>query len=879
MSHKYVYLFKEGNGSMRELLGGKGANLAEMTNLGMPVPYGFTVSTEACTRYYDDGKKIGADIEEQIYAGLAELEKQAGKKFGDFDNPLLVSVRSGARASMPGMMDTILNLGLNDTVVEGLAKKTDNPRFAYDSYRRFVQMFSDVVMELSKKDFEKIIDEMKEEKGISLDTEFDADDMKKMAARFKAYYKEQKGEDFPSDPKVQLMEAVKAVFRSWDNPRANYYRRMNDIPYSWGTAVNVQMMVFGNTGPNSGTGVAFTRNAATGEKKLFGEYLINAQGEDVVAGIRTPSPIATLEQDMPAVYKQFVEVANRLENHYKDMQDMEFTIEDGKLFMLQTRNGKRTAAAALKIAVDLVDEGMINEEEAVLRVEPKQLDSLLHPQFDTAALKKASPIGKGLPASPGAACGRVVFTAGDAKEWADRGEKVILVRLETSPEDIEGMDVSQGILTVRGGMTSHAAVVARGMGTCCVSGCGEIKIDEDAGLFTLGGKTIKEGDYISLDGSTGNIYGEAIATVEASISGDFGRYMGWADKARRLNVRTNADNPRDAAQAVKFGAEGIGLCRTEHMFFEADRIQSMREMIVAKDVESRKKALAKLLPYQQGDFEAMYEVLEGRPMTVRYLDPPLHEFLPTKEEDIASIAGELSITVADLKGVIASLHEFNPMMGHRGCRLAVTYPEIAEMQTTAVINAAINVNRKHPGWNIVPEIMIPLVGEVKELKFVKDIVTSTADRLIAEAGVKMEYQVCTMIEIPRAAVTADQIATEAEFFSFGTNDLTQMTFGFSRDDAGKFLDAYYDAKIYESDPFARLDQTGVGALVEMAAEKGRATRPDIKLGICGEHGGDPSSVEFCHNIGLNYVSCSPFRVPIARLAAAQAAIKEKRAAK
>ena len=874
MSHKYVYLFKEGNGSMRELLGGKGANLAEMTNLGMPVPYGFTVSTEACTRYYDDGRKIGADIEEQIYAGLAELEKQAGKKFGDFDNPLLVSVRSGARASMPGMMDTILNLGLNDTVVEGLAQKTGNPRFAYDSYRRFVQMFSDVVMELSKKDFEKIIDEMKEEKGIKLDTEFDADDMKKMAERFKAYYKEKKGVDFPSDPKVQLMEAVKAVFRSWDNPRANYYRRMNDIPYSWGTAVNVQMMVFGNTGPNSGTGVAFTRNAATGEKKLFGEYLINAQGEDVVAGIRTPSPIATLEQDMPAVYKQFVEVATRLENHYKDMQDMEFTIEDGKLFMLQTRNGKRTAAAALKIAVDLVDEGMIDERTAVLRVEPKQLDSLLHPQFDADALKKATPIGKGLPASPGAACGRVVFTAGDAKAWADRGEKVILVRLETSPEDIEGMDVSQGILTVRGGMTSHAAVVARGMGTCCVSGCGEIKIDEEAGVFTLGGKTIKEGDYISLDGSTGNIYGEAIATVEASISGDFGRYMGWADKARRLKVRTNADNPRDAAQAVKFGAEGIGLCRTEHMFFEADRIQSMREMIVAKDVESRKKALAKLLPYQQGDFEAMYEVLEGRPMTVRYLDPPLHEFLPTKEEDIAAIAAELSITVEDLKAVIASLHEFNPMMGHRGCRLAVTYPEIAEMQTTAVINAAINVNKKHPDWNIVPEIMIPLVGEVKELKFVKDIVTSTADRLIAEAGVKMEYHVGTMIEIPRAAVTADQIATEAEFFSFGTNDLTQMTFGFSRDDAGKFLDAYYDAKIYESDPFARLDQTGVGELVKMAAEKGRATRPDIKLGICGEHGGDPSSVEFCHNIGLNYVSCSPFRVPIARLAAAQAAIKE-----
>ncbi len=879
MSQKYVYLFQEGNGSMRELLGGKGANLAEMTSLGMPVPYGFTVSTEACTRYYDDGRKIGADIEEQIYAGLAQLEKQAGKTFGDFDNPLLVSVRSGARASMPGMMDTILNLGLNDTVVEGLAKKTGNPRFAYDSYRRFIQMFSDVVMELSKKDFEKIIDEMKEEKGIRLDTEFDADDMKKMAARFKAYYKEQKGEDFPADPKVQLMEAVKAVFRSWDNPRANYYRRMNDIPYSWGTAVNVQMMVFGNTGPNSGTGVAFTRNAATGEKKLFGEYLINAQGEDVVAGIRTPSPIATLEKDMPEVYKQFVEVANRLEKHYKDMQDMEFTIEDGKLFMLQTRNGKRTAAAALKIAVDLVDEGMIDEEEAVLRVEPKQLDSLLHPQFDAAALKKASPIGKGLPASPGAACGRVVFTAGDAKDWAERGEKVILVRLETSPEDIEGMDVSQGILTVRGGMTSHAAVVARGMGTCCVSGCGEIQIDEDARRFTLGGQIVKEGDYISLDGSTGNIYGEAIATVEASISGDFGRYMGWADKARRLKVRTNADNPRDAAQAVKFGAEGIGLCRTEHMFFDADRIRSMREMIVAKNADARKKALAKLLPYQQGDFEAMYEVLEGRPMTVRYLDPPLHEFLPTKEEDIAEIAAELSITVEELKGVIASLHEFNPMMGHRGCRLAVTYPEIAEMQTTAVINAAIHVQQKHPDWHIVPEIMIPLVGEAKELKFVKNIVTSTADRLIAEAGVKMEYHVGTMIEIPRAAVTADQIAAEAEFFSFGTNDLTQMTFGFSRDDAGKFLDAYYDAKIYESDPFARLDQTGVGALVKMAAEKGRATRPDIKLGICGEHGGDPSSVEFCHNIGLNYVSCSPFRVPIARLAAAQASIKEKRAAK
>ena len=877
MSHKYVYLFNEGNGKMRELLGGKGANLAEMTNLGMPVPYGFTVSTEACTQYYEDGRQISEEIQGQIYEALSKLEEKAGKKFGDAANPLLVSVRSGARASMPGMMDTILNLGLNETVVEGLARKTQNPRFAYDSYRRFIQMFSDVVMELSKKDFEKIIDEMKEARGIKLDTEFSADDMKEMAEKFKAYYREQKGEDFPSDPKVQLMEAVKAVFRSWDNPRANYYRRMNDIPYSWGTAVNVQMMVFGNTGPNSGTGVAFTRNAATGENKLFGEYLINAQGEDVVAGIRTPSPIATLEKDMPEVYKQFVEVADRLEKHYKDMQDMEFTIEDGKLFMLQTRNGKRTAAAALKIAVDLVDEGMIDEKEAVMRVEPKQLDSLLHPQFDADALKNASPIGKGLPASPGAACGRVVFTAADAKEWADRGEKVILARLETSPEDIEGMDVSQGILTVRGGMTSHAAVVARGMGTCCVSGCGEIQIDEENKCFTLGGKTIKEGDYISLDGSTGNIYGEAIPTVEASISGNFGRFMAWADAARKLTVRTNADNPRDAAQAVKFGAEGIGLCRTEHMFFDGDRIRAMREVIVAKDVESRKKALAKLLPYQQGDFEAMYEVLEGRPMTVRYLDPPLHEFLPTKEEDIAEIAAELGITVDELKQVIASLHEFNPMMGHRGCRLAVSYPEIAEMQTTAVIAAAINVNKKHPDWNIVPEIMIPLVGEVKELKFVKDIVTSTADKLIEAAGVKMAYHVGTMIEIPRAAVTADRIATEAEFFSFGTNDLTQMTFGFSRDDAGKFLDAYYDNKIYEFDPFAKLDQEGVGALVKMAAEKGRATRPDIKLGICGEHGGDPSSVEFCHNIGLNYVSCSPFRVPIARLAAAQAAIKSERA--
>ena len=875
MSHKFVYLFNEGNVSMRELLGGKGANLAEMTSLGMPVPFGFTVSTEACTQYYEDDRSINAGIEAQIYEALSELEQNSGKKFGDAVNPLLVSVRSGARASMPGMMDTILNLGLNDVVVEGLAKKTGNPRFAYDSYRRFIQMFSDVVMELPKKEFEKIIDEMKEERGIELDTDFSADDMKEMASKFKAFYKEQKGVEFPSDPKVQLMESIKAVFRSWDNPRANYYRRMNDIPYSWGTAVNVQMMVFGNTGDNSGTGVAFTRNAATGENMLFGEFLINAQGEDVVAGIRTPLPISKLEEIMPDVYKQFFELSERLEKHYRDMQDMEFTIEEGKLFMLQTRNGMRTATAALKIAVDLVDEGMITEEEAVLRVDPKQLDSLLHPQFDTAALKKAEVIGKGLPASPGAAYGRVVFTAGTAKEWADKGEKVILVRLETSPEDIEGMDVSQGILTVRGGMTSHAAVVARGMGTCCVSGCGEIKIDEEKKLFTLGGKTIKEGDYISLDGSTGNIYGEAIATVAASISGNFGRFMAWADAARTLKVRTNADTPRDAAQAVKFGAEGIGLCRTEHMFFEGDRIKAMREMIVAKDVESRKKALAKILPYQQGDFEAMYEALEGRPMTVRYLDPPLHEFLPTKQEDIVELAKELNITVEELKEVVSSLHEFNPMMGHRGCRLAVSYPEIAEMQTTAVIKAAINVNKKHPEFNIVPEIMIPLIGEIKELKFVKNIVTSTADKLIAEAGVNMQYHVGTMIEIPRAAITADEIATEAEFFSFGTNDLTQMTFGFSRDDAGNFLDAYYDNNIYESDPFARLDQNGVGTLVKMAVEKGKVTRPDIKLGICGEHGGDPSSVEFFHKVGLDYVSCSPFRVPIARLAAAQAAINSR----
>ncbi len=878
MSHKYVYLFSEGDENMRELLGGKGANLAQMTRLGMPVPQGFTISTEACTRYYDDGKKIAPEIEAEIYEYLAKMEEINGKKFGDPKNPLLVSVRSGARASMPGMMDTILNLGLNDEVAAGMIAGNPDPkfeRFVYDSYRRFIQMFSDVVMEISKKTFEVIIDEIKDRKGVKNDIDLDVNDMKELVKRFKEYYKEQKGTDFPTDPKTQMMEAVKAVFRSWDNPRANVYRRMNDIPYSWGTAVNVQPMVFGNLNENSGTGVAFTRDPATGEKALFGEYLINAQGEDVVAGVRTPSKIDQLKQDMPQVYEQFATIAQNLENHYKDMQDMEFTIENGKLYMLQTRNGKRTAAAALKIAVDLVDEGMITEEEAVLRVDPKQLDALLHPQFDAKALKAAAPVGAGLAASPGAACGKVVFTAEDAKEWADKGEKVVLVRLETSPEDIEGMAAAQGILTVRGGMTSHAAVVARGMGTCCVSGCGEITMHAEEKYFELGGKKYNEGDYISLDGSTGKIYGEAVPTVEATISGDFDRFMKWSDAARTLKVRTNADTPRDTAQAVKFGAEGIGLCRTEHMFFEGDRIKAMREMIVAKDVETRKKALAKILPYQQGDFEEMYRVLEGRPMTIRFLDPPLHEFLPTKEEDIAEIAGELNITVDELKAVIASLHEFNPMMGHRGCRLAVTYPEIAEMQTTAVINAAITVNKEHPEYKIVPEIMIPLVGEIKELKYVKSFVTATADKLIADAGVEMTYKVGTMIEIPRAALTADEIATEAEFFSFGTNDLTQMTFGFSRDDAGKFLDAYYDAKIYESDPFARLDQNGVGKLVKMAADLGRQTRPDIKLGICGEHGGDPSSVEFCHNIGLAYVSCSPFRVPIARLAAAQAAIKSK----
>ena len=873
MGHKYVYLFSEGNGSMRELLGGKGANLAEMTNLGMPVPQGFTISTEACTKYYEDSRQINADIEAEIYEYLAKMEEICGKKFGDVENPLLVSVRSGARASMPGMMDTILNLGLNDTVVEGFAKFTNNPRFAYDSYRRFIQMFSDVVMELSKKRFEEIIDIKKAERGVELDTELDADDMKDLIARFKAFYKEEKGEDFPQDPKVQLMEAIKAVFRSWDNPRANVYRRMNEIPYSWGTAVNVQSMVFGNSGDNSDTGVAFTRDPSTGEKKLYGEYLFNAQGEDVVAGIRTPMPIASLHETMPEVYEQFVEIANKLENHYRDMQDMEFTIENGKLYMLQTRNGKRTAAAALKIAVDLVDEGMITKEEAILRVDPKQLDSLLHPQFAAAALNRAEPIGKGLAASPGAACGRVVFTAEDAKQWKANGEKVVLVRLETSPEDIEGMDAAEGILTVRGGMTSHAAVVARGMGTCCVSGCGDIVVDYDKKEFTLEGIVVKEGDYISIDGSTGNIYGEAVPTVEASISGDFGRFMEWEDAARILDVYTNADNPRDAAQAKKFGAQGIGLCRTEHMFFDPERIKAVREMILSKDAEDRKKALARILPYQQSDFEGIFNVMEGRPVTIRFLDPPLHEFLPTKEEDIVELAQDMNVTVHELKDVIATLHEFNPMMGHRGCRLSVSYPEIAEMQTAAVIRAAINVNKEHPTYNIVPEIMIPLVGDVKEFKYVKDVVTAVADRIIAEEGADLRYMVGTMIEIPRAALTADEIAEEAEFFSFGTNDLTQMTFGFSRDDAGKFLDYYYNSKIYESDPFSRLDQNGVGKLVQMAAELGRKTRPDLILGVCGEHGGDPTSVEFCHKVGLNYVSCSPFRVPVARLAAAQAAIK------
>ena len=877
MSKKYVYDFKEGNGSMRELLGGKGANLAEMTNLGMPVPQGFTITTEACTQYYADGEKMNDDIMAEVMEHIKGLEALSGKKFGDLENPLLVSVRSGARASMPGMMDTILNLGLNDEVVESFAKKTGNPRFAYDSYRRFIQMYSDVVMEVGKKYFEKLIDEMKEEKGVKLDTELDANDLKKLAQLFKAEYKDKIGEDFPSDPIKQLMGAIKAVFRSWDNPRAIYYRRMNDIPSSWGTAVNVQMMVFGNMGNTSGTGVAFSRNPATGEKKLYGEYLMNAQGEDVVAGVRTPQTIDQLKSENPEVYKQFYDIVYKLENHYKDMQDMEFTIEDGKLFMLQTRNGKRTAAAALKIACDLVDEGMITPEQAVLMIDPRQLDALLHPQFEASALKKAEPIGEALPASPGAACGKVVFTAEDATDWAvNKNEKVVLVRLETSPEDIEGMHYAQGILTVRGGMTSHAAVVARGMGTCCVSGCGAIKIDEEKKVFSLGGKTFHEGDYISLDGSTGKIYGEAIQTVAASISGDFERIMNWADGFRKLRVRTNADTPKDAKQAFAFGAEGIGLCRTEHMFFDPDRIAAMREMIVSKTVEQRKTALNKLLPMQRSDFEALYEAMEGRPVTIRFLDPPLHEFLPTAEEDIVALAAEMGMEIADLKAVITSLHEFNPMMGHRGCRLAVSYPEIAEMQTRAVIEAAINVQKRHPDWKVEPEIMIPLVGEIKELAYVKSVVTATADKIIAEQKANTHYKVGTMIEIPRAAITADEIAKEAEFFSFGTNDLTQMTFGFSRDDAGAFLGSYYEKNIYENDPFAKLDQNGVGKLVKIAADLGRSTRPDIKLGICGEHGGDPSTVEFCNNIGLNYVSCSPFRVPIARLAAAQAAIKNGR---
>ena len=878
MSHKYVYLFSEGNASMRELLGGKGANLAEMTNIGLPVPQGFTISTEACTKYYEDGRKINDEIMAEIMENIAKMEEINGKKFGDLKNPMLVSVRSGARASMPGMMDTILNLGLNDEVVNAMIQGNPDPkfeRFVYDSYRRFIQMFSDVVMEVGKKYFEQLIDEMKTKKGVKLDVELTAADLKELAEQFKAEYKKQIGEDFPSDPKTQLYEAIKAVFRSWDNPRANVYRRDNDIPYSWGTAVNVMPMVFGNLNDNSGTGVAFTRDPATGEKKLMGEFLTNAQGEDVVAGVRTPMPIAQMEEKFPEAFHQFVQVCSTLENHYHDMQDMEFTVENGKLFMLQTRNGKRTAQAALKIACDLVDEGMIDEKQAVLMIDPRNLDTLLHPQFDAEALAKANPMGKGLGASPGAACGKIVFNADDAIEWKKRGEKVVLVRLETSPEDITGMKAAQGILTVRGGMTSHAAVVARGMGTCCVSGCGDIAMDEANKKFTLGGKTFHEGDFISIDGSTGKIYDGIIPTVDATISGYFGRIMGWADKYRRLRVRTNADTPRDAKKARELGAEGIGLCRTEHMFFEADRIAAFREMICSDTVEERKAALAKILPYQQGDFEQLYEALEGMPVTIRFLDPPLHEFVPNTESEIALLAKTQGKTVEQIKNIIASLHEFNPMMGHRGCRLAVTFPEIAEMQTRAVIRAAINVQKRHADWTVKPEIMIPLVGEVKELKYVKDVVVEVADKLIAEAGSSMKYKVGTMIEIPRAALTADEIAKEADFFSFGTNDLTQMTFGFSRDDAGKFLGAYYDKKIYENDPFARLDQVGVGKLVKMAATLGRQTRPDLHLGICGEHGGDPSSVEFCHKVGLDYVSCSPFRVPIARLAAAQAAIRDQ----
>ena len=875
MAHKYCYLFSEGNASMRELLGGKGANLAEMTNIGLPVPQGFTISTEACTKYYEDGRKINDEIQAEINEYIVKMEEITGKKFGDKENPLLVSVRSGARASMPGMMDTILNLGLNEDVVEAMAEKSGNARWAYDCYRRFIQMYSDVVMEVGKKYFEQLIDAMKEKKGVKLDVELTADDLKELAEQFKAEYKEKIGADFPSDPKEQLMGAVKAVFRSWDNPRANVYRRDNDIPYSWGTAVNVQMMAFGNMGDDCGTGVAFTRDPATGAKGLFGEFLTNAQGEDVVAGVRTPMHISEMEQKFPAAFKKFNEVCAILENHYRDMQDMEFTVEHGELFMLQTRNGKRTAQAALKIACDLVDEGMRSEKEAVAMIDPRNLDTLLHPQFDAKALKAATPMGKGLGASPGAACGKIVFTADDAVAWAERGEKVILVRLETSPEDITGMKAAQGILTVRGGMTSHAAVVARGMGECCVSGCGDIKMDEENKKFELAGKVFHEGDIISIDGTTGNIYDGAIPTVDATIAGEFGRIMEWADKYRVLKVRTNADTPADAKKARELGAEGIGLCRTEHMFFEADRIAAFREMICSDTVEEREAALAKIEPMQQSDFEALYEALEGNPVTIRFLDPPLHEFVPTEEADIEALAKSQGKPVETIKNIIASLHEFNPMMGHRGCRLAVTYPEIAKMQTKAVIKAAINVKKAHPDWEIVPEIMIPLVGDVKELKYVKDIVVETADAVIAQAGADLKYEVGTMIEIPRAALTADEIAKEAEFFCFGTNDLTQMTYGFSRDDAGKFLSAYYDAKIFENDPFAKLDQTGVGKLMEMAIKLGKSTRPDMHLGICGEHGGDPSSVEFCHKIGLTYVSCSPFRVPIARLAAAQAAISNR----
>ena len=876
MAHKYCYLFSEGNATMRELLGGKGANLAEMTNIGLPVPQGFTISTEACTKYYDDGRKINDEIMAEINEYIVKMEGITGKKFGDKENPLLVSVRSGARASMPGMMDTILNLGLNEDVVAVMAEKSNNERWAWDCYRRFIQMYSDVVMEVGKKYFEELIDKMKAEKGVTQDVELDANDLKELAGQFKAEYKAKIGEDFPSDPKEQLMGAIKAVFRSWDNPRANVYRRDNDIPYSWGTAVNVQSMAFGNMGDDCGTGVAFTRDPATGAKGLFGEFLTNAQGEDVVAGVRTPMHIQEMEQKFPESFKEFTEVCKTLEDHYRDMQDMEFTVEHGKLYMLQTRNGKRTAQAALKIACDLVDEGMRTEEEAVAMIDPRNLDTLLHPQFDAKALKAATPIGKGLGASPGAACGKIVFTAEDAVEWADKGEKVVLVRLETSPEDITGMKAAQGILTVRGGMTSHAAVVARGMGECCVSGCSAINMDEANKKFELGGKTFVEGDVISIDGTTGNIYDGAIATVDAQIAGEFGRIMAWADKYRVLKVRTNADTPADAKKARELGAEGIGLCRTEHMFFEADRIAAFREMICSDTVEEREAALAKIEPMQQADFEALYEALEGCPVTIRFLDPPLHEFVPTEEADIEALAKAQGKSVETIKNIIASLHEFNPMMGHRGCRLAVTYPEIAKMQTKAVIKAALNVKKNHPDWTIVPEIMIPLVGDVKELKYVKNFVVETADAVIKEAGADLKYEVGTMIEIPRAALTADEIAKEAEFFCFGTNDLTQMTYGFSRDDAGKFLNAYYDAKIFENDPFAKLDQTGVGKLMEMAIKLGKATRPDMHIGICGEHGGDPSSVEFCHKIGLTYVSCSPFRVPIARLAAAQAAIADKK---